>query len=129
MHSASRSQHDIDTAQALSGTAVKEIMNQVAQSEVTPVSSTNHWIKARTEREPSMKFRPKMMSNCILKQFRIGLYSERLHHFVFMEGHGARFQIQRVGDFFHGHAFSKQLEDFALPRRNSFFLRVRSSAS
>ena len=44
-------------------------------------------------------------------------HPQLFHHPVFVKGHRPRREIQHAADLLHRRAFSEQLQDFALPRR------------
>src|SRR5271166_6622414 len=60
----------------------------------------------------------------ILHQLGAGLQAEVFHNRVFVEGHGARGQMEEVRDFLHRAAFREELQHFALTLGELFHARL-----
>src|SRR5262245_47666350 len=58
-----------------------------------------------------------VVPDCILDELRGGLDVQLLHHLVLVKRDGARREIQHARDLLHRVPLGKQLQHFALPRR------------
>ena len=65
------------------------------------------------------------MLDGILHQFSAGLDAEVFHDGVFVEGNGARSEIQNISRLLHQLSLGEQLEDFALAEGQFFGARSR----